>query len=120
LEYIWSEEDYRNFGSRISASLKETISRQPLQHDKGEPDKYFLGRYLKYIGFPNPSEPIQFEDVMKFVIGDLLVSQMMSLQKDQSEYFEIIPKLLNCKTKGTSEFVLNLTKTAAISADVKC
>ena len=118
LEDIRNEEDHRNIGSRISASLKVTLSRHPLKHSDRITDKCFLGRYLEYIGYPNPSKPILMKNVMKCVIGDLLVSQMMNLHKDESEYFEIIPKLLKCKTKGTSEFVLNFTKTASVSASV--
>ena len=118
LEDIRNEEDHRNIGSRISASLKVTLSRHPLEHSDMITDECFLTPYLEYIGYPNPSKPIQMKNVMKCVIGDLLVSQLMNLHKGPSEYFEIIPELLKCKTKGISKFVLNFTKTASVSANV--
>ena len=118
LEDIRNEEDHRNIGSRVSASLKVTLSRHPLKHSDKITNKCFLARYLEYIGYPNPSKPTKMENVMKCVIGDLLVSQMINLYKGPSEYLKIIPELLKCKTKGTSEFVLNFTKTASISANV--
>ena len=118
LEDIRNEEDHRNIVSRISASLMAAISRQPLKHSSRSTDKCLLTDYLKHIGYPNPSKPIVIKNVMKCVLGDLLVSQLMDLEKEQSEYFEIIPELLNCKTKGTSEFVLNFTKTASNSANI--
>ena len=118
LEDIRNEEDHRNIGSRVSASLKVTLSRHPLKHNNRITDKCYLAHYLEYIGHPNPSKPTNIENVMKCVIGDLLVLQMMGLHKGPSEYLEIIPELLKCKTKGTSEFVLNFTKTASVSANV--
>ena len=118
LEDIRNEEDHRNIGSRISASLKVTLSRHTLEHSDMITDECFLTPYLEYIGYPNPSKPIQMKNVMKCVIGDLLVSQLMNLRKGPSEYFEIIPELLKCKTKGISKFVLNFTKTASVSANV--
>ena len=118
LEDIRNEEDHRNIESRVSASLKVVISRQPLKHSNRSTDRCLLTDYLKHIGYPNPSKPVRIRKVMECVLGDLLVSQIMNLEKEQSEYFEIIPELLNCKTKGTSEFVLNFTKTASHSANV--
>ena len=119
LEDIRNEDDHTNMASLISASLKIAISKKPMRHsDRIHTEKCFLGRFLEYIGYPNPSEPIKMRDVMKCLVGDLLVSQMMNLHADQSDYFEIIPKLLNSKAKGISEFKLNLTKTASILAKV--
>ena len=119
LEDIRNEEDHRNNGSHVSAALKAILSRQPLKHNDRINDKScFLTPYLEHIGYPNPSKPVQVKDVMRCVIGDLLVSQMMNLNKDYSEYFEILPELLNCRAKGLSKFVLNFTKTAAISANI--
>ena len=115
LEDIRNEEDHRNIGSHVSAALKTILSRQPLKHNDRINDKFFLTPYLEHIGYPDPSKPVQIKNVMKCVIGDLLVSQMMNLNKN---YFEILPELLNCNAKGVSEFLLNFTKTAAISANV--
>ena len=121
LESIRNEEDYRYTESYASVPLNITIAKYQcaLEHSNTiTKNKYVLGQYLQYIGYPNFVEPIQVKRVMECVIGELLVSQMINFQKDHLEYFEVIPELLSCKTGGQSNFALNNTKTGAIAATV--
>lgn len=121
-----NEDIDRSTSSVVSATMKTLItvtkSKAPaISHSEG---RSFLGKYLKCIGYPNPSETVTVKSILRCLIGHFFVTQMnyqIRLPEQDSmfhEYVKLLPDLLEQAVKGQSYFLLYETETAATEACV--
>ena len=80
--------------------------------------KYRLESFLKEIGYKITCESYGLDDVLKCLLGQMVVFQLEEIASKNIPNFEVIPELLKLKAKGNSTFHLTPTKCSAFEAEI--
>ena len=80
--------------------------------------KYRLESFLKEIGYKITCESYGLDDVLKCLLGPMVVFQLEEIASKNIPNFEVIPELLKLKAKGNSTFHLTPTKCSAFEAEI--